>query len=104
MVSVPVVVRETLHMVHPPHLCVLVAQDWPSLVITLQALRLSITMAAFLAKYHSCCKPLSKNQSTAIVGKYVVLVSGTSTFVEEALRRLDKTQYVLMGLEMDLLR
>ena len=53
MVSVPVVVRETLHMVHPPHLCVLVAQDWPSLVITLQALRLSITMAAFLAKYRA---------------------------------------------------
>ena len=115
MVGPPPVVRELLRLVQPPHPFVVIAQGWPSVLVSILGLGLPLKAAFFSTCFHQYFKePLNKSgikvfytnsQFPPVFHKKlcITLVAGSPSFVERTLAAVHDTKRVLVSFELNLL-
>ena len=114
MVEPPMVVRELLRVVRPPHPFVVITQGWPSVLVPILGLGLPLKAAFFPPCLHEYLKnPLNKSginpfytnsQFPPVFHRktFITLVAGSPTFVEKTLATVHDTTRVLVSFELNL--
>ena len=113
MVGPPMVVRERLRVVRPPHPFVVVTQGWPSVLVTILGMGLPLRGAFFPPRFHQYFKnPLNKSGINLFYTNIqfppvfhrkacITLVAGSCVFVEKTLAALHDTKRVLVSFELE---
>ena len=106
------VVRSTLALVKAPSPFVVVAEAWPSVLISLLALKLPIGGAFFPTKFHqyfsfqqnkhevSPWHPTLAFTSSAFAQDYVYFVSGSRDFIKRVWSKIKDCTHVIVSLEL----